>query len=115
MGKQHGASRAVAPVLLWSMLTLLEPVPGGSQPCWVICSVFHSLHSANPTACPEPSCSPLLSHGAAAGGLRGMDPSAWELLGPQPAAADVQNAGTRSNGLGLLWETSHLATGREGA
>ena len=38
-------------------------------------------------------------------------------MGPrlQPAAADVQDASTRSYGPGILWETSCLATGWAGA
>lgn len=51
-------------------------------------------------------------------GLR-SDPSAWAepgaAPGAQPAATAVRNPGARSDGLGILWETAHLATGREGA
>lgn len=50
----------------------------------------------------------------------GARPSAWAELEPgaapgmQLAAVDVRNLSTWSNGLGILWETAQLATGREG-
>lgn len=52
-----------------------------------------------------------------AGDLWGADSSVQDTMGPrlQPAAADVQDASTRSYRLGILWETSCLAIGWAGA